>query len=97
MKETNMEHYRGKIEEIGYRFGIVDGKIVDCYEISCDTCAFGSPECASRKIKWLMSPYKPEPVLTAREKHFLEFAQEGWIVRDKDGGLVFIVDKNQRK
>ena len=87
MKETNMEHFRGEIEETGYRFGIVDGKIVDCHEISCDTCGFGKPKCVPRKIKWLMSPYKPEPVLTQREKGFVECVVDGWIVRDQSGNL----------
>ena len=43
--------------------------------------------CGARKIKWLMSEYKSEPVLTEREKHFVEFAQEGYLARDKDGKI----------
>ena len=82
-----MEHYRSEIEEIGYRFGIFDGKIMDCYEISCDTCGFGKPKCVSSKIEWLMSEYKPELVLTAREKGFLEVIGGGWIARDSDRTL----------
>ena len=31
-----------------------------------------------------MSEYKPEPVLTAREKGFVECMDDGWIARDKD-------------
>lgn len=81
MKETNMEHYRGEIEEAGYRFGIADGKIVDCHEISCNTCGFRRPKCVSGRIKWLMSEYKPEPVLTAREKHFVECLEDGWLTK----------------
>lgn len=97
MKETNMEHYRGEIEEAGYMFGIADGKIVGCDEISCITCGFGRLKCVSGRIKWLMSEYKPEPVLTAREKHFVEFAQEGWLARDEDGELYLFVAKPQKK
>ena len=44
-------------------------------------------------VKWLMSPYKPELVLTAREKHFVEFAQEGWLARDADNSLWWYEDK----
>lgn len=80
MKETNMEHFRGEIEAEGYRFGVVDGKIVDCWEISCDACDIGKPECTRKKIKWLMSEY--EIVLTEREKNFVEFAKTGWLVRE---------------
>lgn len=93
MKETNMENYRGEIEETGYRFGIVDGKIVNCWEVSCNSCAFGKPDCVRKKIEWLMSEYKPEPVLTAREKHFVEFAQKGWLARTEDERLIWHQDK----
>ena len=59
---------------------------MDCHEISCDTCIFGA-KCVPRRIQWLMSPYKPEPVLTAREKGFLECVDDGWISRNKNGVL----------
>ena len=93
MKETNMEHYRGGIEatkENEFCFGFADGKIFACNEGKCGMrCEFFGGFCNANRIKWLMSEYKPEPVLTTREKHFLEFAQKGWIVRDKDGGISF--------
>ena len=96
MKETNMEHYRGEIEETGYRFGIVDGKIVDCHEISCDTCGFGKPKCVPKRIKWLMSEYKPEPVLTQREKGFVECIRHGWIAADEVGSKMWYEDKPEK-
>ena len=98
MKETNMEHYRGEIERIIYSEScefapaIVAGKPVPCAEGRvCKECQFRAEttqeECSISFIKWLMSEYKPEPVLTAREKHFVEFAETGWLARDRGGSL----------
>lgn len=96
MKQTNMEHFRGEIEAImkGFEdFGvnIDNGKLMACSKSrSCERCKFSylnnknkEDPCTKHKIKWLMSEYKPEPVLTEREKHFVEFVQEGWIARDE--------------
>ena len=90
MKETNMEHYRGEIEDVGYRFALVNGEIQKCigtYCVQCDFYKFKFGNCNGDRISWLMSEYKPEPVLTAREKHFVEFVQTGYIARDKSGGM----------
>ena len=90
MKETNMEHFRSEIESVGYSFGKQCGHILNCNHLDCDLCDFMddiSKGCGARMVKWLMSEYKPEPVLTAREKGFVEFAQEGWLSRDSDGEL----------
>ena len=100
MKEKNMEHFRSEIEAImkGFEdFGvdIDNGKLMACSKSrSCERCKFSylnnknkEDPCTKHKIKWLMSEYKPEPVLTAREKHFVEFAQEGYLARDKDGKI----------
>lgn len=95
MKETNMEHFRGEIETImaenkDYIPAVVNGKPKPCRLIkNCYGCEFESNEmsCTIPFVKWLMSEYKPEPVLTAREKHFVEFVQTGYIARDKSGGM----------
>lgn len=87
MKETNMEHYRGEIEDVLKEkkggFAIRNGKIEVCQGKPCKECEFRSLHCISGRMTWLMSEYKPEPVLTEREKHFVEFAQEGWLARDE--------------
>lgn len=86
IKETNMEHYRGEIEDVGYRFALVNGEIQKCIGTNCVQCSFYKfkfENCNGDKIYWLMSEYKPEPVLTEREKHFVEFVQEGYVARDE--------------
>lgn len=98
MKETNMEHYRSEILENLHSinlFGVVNGNCVtNCNLTKCKCCDFSSYKndgtagmCHIRRIEWMMSEYKPEPVLTAREKHFVEFIYEGWIARDEIGSL----------
>ena len=85
MKETNMEHYRGEIEEVGHDFAFINGKVEKCNK--CKKCDFETKpdeaweSCAIRKTRWLMSEYKPEPVLTQREKHFVECLEDGWLTK----------------
>lgn len=87
MKETNMEHFRSEIEAVGHDFALINGKVAKCNR--CAKCDFETEpdekweSCTIKRVRWLMSEYKPEPVLTAREKHFVEFVQEGWLARDE--------------
>lgn len=108
MKETNMEHYRGEIEAILNKEEVIaisklDGSIFACNEDECDQCICcnGRDEelipCDVTLMRWLMSEYKPEPVLTEREKHFVEFALEGWLVRERGGGLYQHREKPYKK
>lgn len=100
MKETNMEHFRGEIEEFvenNRSFGVKNGVPVDCHIVGCSACELLCNHCDIGTIKRLMSEYKPEPVLTAREKHFVEFAQEGWLARDDDGELWWYKLKPEKK
>ena len=98
MKETNMEHFRGEIEAILNKKEVIaisklDGSIFACNEDECDQCICcnGRDEelipCDVTLMRWLMSEYKPEPVLTAREKGFVECIEDGWLARDKDNEL----------
>ena len=94
MKETNMEHFRSEIEEIiarhkHYLPAVVDGKPIKCAGLRCNECMLykATEPCSIHFVKWLMSEYKPEPVLTQREKHFVEFVQTGYIARDSDGRI----------
>lgn len=108
MKETNMEHFRGAIEAImkdfeGFGVDIDNSKLIACKSGSCERCKFSylnnknkEDPCAKHKIKWLMSEYKPEPVLTARERGFIECVGKGYISRDKDGALGWSEDKVEK-
>lgn len=88
IKKTNMEHFRSEIEKYGYDFTFRYGKIERCDRHLCAGCEFNKGyNCSVQKIEWLMSEYKEEPVLTQREKGFLECIGGGWISRESDGAL----------
>lgn len=102
MKETNMEHYRGEIARI-VRLGTVPALyktgIDECKgEDFCQACKFSDDAgymfgCGVRRLEWLMSEYKPEPVLTEREKHFVEFAGSGYLTRNENDRLLWWTGK----
>lgn len=95
MKETNMEHFRSEIEEMRYVFAVIDGEIKSCDDTVCNDCAFRG-KCMQNMNKWLMSEYKPEPVLTEREKGFVECIKDGYIARDHEGTLEWYKEKPQK-
>ena len=108
MKETNMEHYRERLKENEYRydFGVENGKLIVC-EGFCYKCKYcdlsneknpndGLSACMNRKLKWLMSEYKPEPFLTAREKHFVECVEDGWLTKSKSNIITWWEKKPSR-
>lgn len=104
MKETNMEHFRSEIEVLisieGIEFApaVIDGKPEACLEANCKKCLFGDSveNCTIKFIKWLMSPYKPEPVLSQREKGFVECIRHGWIAADEVGSKMWYEDKPEK-
>ena len=94
MKETNMEHFRSEIETACHGIKLKNGEIYMCHGAAeCSDCEFrdmyAGLGCQRAIVRWLMSEYKPEPVLTAREKHFVEFMQEGWLARDAKYNILY--------
>lgn len=62
-KETNLEHYYEDLLKIGSgSFGVTDGKVKQCYNMSCSQCdinrIYNSGYCRINAIKWLASTYK---------------------------------------
>lgn len=94
---TNMEHYREEIEALNYDIALCNGKVVKCTGIGCHGCDYQDEECSTKLIKWLMAEYKESVTLTAREKHFVEFAEDGWLARDESGELYFYKDKPHKR
>ena len=100
MKITNMEHYRKEIEAVDYDFALINGDVCKCKASHCNKCDFGiGDNCSQKIIKWLMSEYKPDSttMLTAREKHFVEFIENGFMARDKGGYLYWYEEKPVRE
>ena len=61
--ETNYGHYKDEIiENCGFTFALVDGKLNKCAFVSCSDCGFSTGHGCSEKIKeWLKNPYKKPP------------------------------------
>lgn len=58
--ETNYEHFKDEIiENSGFQFALVDGKLYQCSSAICNDCRFSTGHGCSEKIKeWLKQPYK---------------------------------------
>ena len=100
IKESNMEHYRNEILDItkntrtDFAIDKEDGPLVNCKDIICSDCVFREQMlCGKNKTLWLMEDYKEPITLTAREKHFVEFVEIGWIARDEDGEVLWYLQK----
>ena len=101
MKETNMEHYRGEIETACHGIKLKNGEIYMCHGAAkCSDCEFrdmyAGLGCQRAIVRWLMSEYKPEPVLTQREKGFVECIRHGWIAADEVGSKMWYEDKPKK-
>lgn len=99
---TNFEYYGEDIKANGYRFGLVDKKIVKCSERysteSCDRCEFNNYfSCGLRSIEWLFEEHVEQPKLTKEEYGFLLFLATGYyIARDADETLVVYSEKPKK-
>ncbi len=73
--ETNYEYFKDEIiENSGYTFALVDGKLCQCSSVSCCNCGFSTGHGCSEKIKeWLKQPReKPVYKLNKFEKELLQ-------------------------
>ena len=99
IKETNMEHFKNELEQLVKSktpFGVLNGKPEPCHIIGCSKCEIESGHCVTGTTAWLMSEYKAEPVLTAREMGFAECIKYGYIARDHEGTLEWYKEKPQK-
>lgn len=93
---TNKEKYSKEIVEIacdGNRIAIIrqTGEFRSCHETSCRECLFHSDteRCKEKAREWAESEYIEKPVISKKDKDFLEYLKEEfkYIVRHKDGTL----------
>lgn len=90
----NKEKFAKEIMEIACNGGSIaiikeSGRIVSCYSVSCVKCLFCGAECRERVREWAEQEYIEKPVISKRDKTFLECIAEGikYIARDMDGFL----------
>ena len=80
-----------------------ENKIAYCSNISCESCMFDncgkhigrSQECSDQLRKWAESEYVETPVITSKEKKFLDLLLPNYkyIARDKNGFLLAYTEK----
>ena len=77
----------------GDTFGVCEkaGKIERCTQIQCTKCLFSGMEgsCATNRRKWLESEYIEKPVISKRDRAFLEYLRDNFktIARDENGTI----------
>ena len=93
---TNKEKYAKEIVEIacdGNRIAIIrqTGEFRSCHETSCRECLFHSDteRCKEKAREWAESEYIEKPVISKKDKAFLEYIKEEYncITRNKNGKL----------
>lgn len=91
----NKEKFAKEIIEVacsGYCFGInkCTNEVVPCNCIRCCKCMFNdNKDCIKRRKDWAESEYIEKPVISKRDKAFLEYLGEEYkfIARDDNGEL----------
>lgn len=97
----NKEKYAKEIIEIACKYGAVNeqtGELNGCSEIICEHCLFresGIMRCEEKMKAWLESEYIEKPVISKRDRAFLDYinANVHYIARDMDGGLYVYIRK----
>lgn len=97
----NKEKYAKEIIEIACKYGAVNertGELKGCSEIICEHCLFrerGISICEEKMKEWLESEYIEKPVISKRDRAFLEYlnANIHYIARDMDGSLYVYISK----
>lgn len=90
----NKEKYAKEILEIacnGDSIAIIreSGRIAPCYGTLCAECLFNGYKCKERVREWAESEYIEKPVISKRDRAFLEYLGEEckFIARDENGEL----------
>ena len=96
----NKERYAKEIVEIACNGSSVavtkeDGRVVQCCDIACSECLFEPFNCKEEVKEWAESEYIEKPVISKRDKTFLEYIGTGinYITRDMDGGLFIYISR----
>lgn len=106
----NKEKYAKEIVDAvtsgGYGFGFdkSSGEIRRCNEVSCDECLFcdshGVDECNKAKKEWAESEYIKKPVISKRDRAFLEYIDKkfDYLARTHNGKIqLFVVEPRKDK
>lgn len=97
----NKEKFEKEIMEIACKYGAVNertGELKGCSEIACEYCLFryrSKGSCKEEMKAWLESEYIEKPVISKKDRAFLEYlnANINYIARDMDGSLYVYIRK----
>jgi hypothetical protein len=85
----NKEKYAKEIVEVacsGDSIAVTKGieRIVKCGSIACSECLFAHPNCVKEIREWVEQEYIEKPVISKRDRAFLEYIKEEfkYIARD---------------
>lgn len=84
---TNYEKYKDEILKHGPSgFGMKDGNIVACCDITCSVCYFSvNPTCDSSILDWLFEECIEKPVLTEQEYIMCLLLKDGYLTKVNNG------------
>ena len=90
----NKEKYAKEIMNIACSGDIIavikeSGRIVPCDSTRCSLCLFHAYNCKEKIRAWAESEYIEKPVISKRDRAFLEYLREKYkfVARDEDGKL----------
>ena len=97
----NKEKFEKEIMEIACKYGAVNertGELKGCSETTCEYCLFryrSKGSCKEEMKAWLESEYIEKPVISKKDRAFLEYlnANINYIARDMDGSLYVYIRK----
>lgn len=99
----NKEKYAKEIVELacnGDSIAIIkeNGRIVSCDGTKCSLCLFRDYDCKEKTREWAESEYIENPVISKRDKAFLNCIREEYkfVARDENGKL-FVYETQPRK
>ena len=102
----NKEKYAKEIIEIacsGDSIAVMkkSGRIVSCNGIKCSLCLFCNSDCKTEKIReWAESEYIEKPVISKRDRAFLEYLGENakWMTKESGSEIsVWMTEPNKDK
>lgn len=97
----NKEKFEKELMEIACKYGAVNertGELKGCSETTCEYCLFryrSKGSCKEEMKAWLESEYIEKPVISKKDRAFLEYlnANINYIARDMDGSLYVYIRK----
>ena len=96
----NKEKFAKEILEIacgGDSIAVIkkSGHIASCNNTDCNLCLFRDSDCRKETRQWAESEYIEKPVISKRDREFLEYIDTriNYITRDMDGCLFVYISK----